>query len=71
MATKIQCDRMSKAIGQAGATMATPCYNCRWSNDKYLIFFTREYPNVEAAMAGTGGTAEGLSDMATSSYAKK
>ena len=51
-------DRVSNAIDQAGATMATPYYNCRWSNDKYLIFFTMAYPNIEAAMLDTAGVEE-------------
>ena len=48
-------DRVSNAIEKAGAKMATPYYNCRWSNDKYLTFFTMEYPNVESAMMDTAG----------------
>ena len=48
-------DRVSNAIENAGAKMATPYYNCRWSNDKYLTFFTMEYPNVESAIMDTAG----------------
>lgn len=51
-------ERVGNAIDKAGAKMATPYYNCRWSNDKYLIFFTMEYPNVEAAMIDTAGVEE-------------
>lgn len=48
-------ERVGKVVDQAGAKMSTPYYNCRWSNDEYLLFFTMEYPNVEAAMADTAG----------------
>ena len=48
-------EKVSDAIEKAGAKMATPYYNSRWSNDKYMIFFTMEYPNIEAAMADTEG----------------
>ena len=48
-------EKVSKAIEKAGAKMATPYYNCRWSNDKYMTFFTMEYPDIEAAMADTEG----------------
>ena len=48
-------DRVTDAIEKAGAKMATPYYNCRWSNDKYMTFFTMEYPNIESAMMDTAG----------------
>ncbi|RIK44570.1 MAG: hypothetical protein DCC55_02050 [Chloroflexi bacterium] len=51
-------ERVGSAIDKAGAKMATPYYNCRWSNDQYLIFFTMEYPNIEAAMIDTAGVEE-------------
>jgi len=44
-----------KAIEKAGAKMATPYYDCRWSNDKYSTFFMMEYPDVESAMMDTAG----------------
>ena len=48
-------DRVGKVIETAGAKMATPSYDCRWSNDKYSSFFTMEYPDVESAMRDTAG----------------
>ena len=48
-------EKVGQAIEKAGAKMATPYYNSRWSNDKYMTFFTMEYPNIEAAMADTEG----------------
>jgi hypothetical protein len=48
-------EKVGQAIEKAGAKMATPYYNSRWSNDKYMTFFTMEYPNIEAAMADTDG----------------
>jgi hypothetical protein len=48
-------EKVGEAIEKAGAKMATPYFNSRWSNDKYMIFFTMEYPNIEAAMADTEG----------------
>lgn len=48
-------EQVSKVIENAGAKMATPYYNARWSNDKYTSFFTMEYPNIEAAIADTEG----------------
>ena len=47
--------KITQAVDKAGAKMATPYYNSRWSNDKYMTFFTMEYPNIEAAMADTEG----------------
>ena len=35
--------------------MTTPYYNSRWANDKYLLYFIMEYPDIEAAMADTAG----------------
>jgi hypothetical protein len=46
---------VGNAIGGAGATMTTPYYECRWSNDRYKTFFIMEYPTVEAAIADTTG----------------
>ena len=48
-------EQIGQAVEKAGAKMATPYYNARWSNDKYMTFFTMEYPNIEAAMADTEG----------------
>ena len=48
-------EKIGQVIEKAGAKMATPYYNARWSNDKYMTFFTMEYPNIEAAMADTDG----------------
>ena len=48
-------DEVSSVIEKVEAKMATPYYNCRWSNDKYITFFTIEYPNVESAIADTNG----------------
>ena len=48
-------EQVGKVIEKAGAKMSTPYYNCRWSNDKYMTFFTMEYPNIEAAIADTDG----------------
>ena len=48
-------DRVGQAIEKAGAKMASPYYNCRWSNDKYTSFFIMEYPDMESAMADTAG----------------
>lgn len=50
--------RVGDAISKAGGKMATPYYNCRWANDSYLMFFTMEYPSIEAAMADTTGVEE-------------
>src|SRR5688572_26613345 len=47
--------RVTDTIKKAGTKIATPYYNCRWSNDKYLTFFTMEYPNVESAIMDTAG----------------
>jgi hypothetical protein len=52
-------DKLWQQVGQviekAGAKMATPYYNARWSNDKYMTFFTMEYPDIESAIADTNG----------------
>lgn len=45
----------SHAIEGAGAKMATPYYESRWSNDRYKTFFIMEYPNLDAAIADTTG----------------
>jgi hypothetical protein len=47
--------QVGTAIEKAGAKMASPYYNCRWSNDKYLQFFIMEYPNLDSAMQDTSG----------------
>lgn len=44
-----------ETIEKAGAKMSSPYFDCRWSNDKYMTFFTMEYPNIEAAIADTAG----------------
>jgi len=48
-------EQVGKVIETAGAKMSTPYYDCRWSNDKYMTFFTMEYPDVEAAIKDTAG----------------
>ncbi|MBM4461032.1 MAG: hypothetical protein FJ011_25255 [Chloroflexi bacterium] len=48
-------EQMWAAIREAGGKMATPYYDCRWSNDKYGMFFIMEYPDVESAMMDTAG----------------
>lgn len=48
-------EKIGQVIEKAGAKMSTPYYNARWSNDKYMTFFTMEYPDIEAAMADTDG----------------
>ena len=47
--------QVSEAIEKAGAKMASPYYDCRWSNDKYATFFLMEYPDVESAIMDTAG----------------
>lgn len=47
--------QVEKAIAEAGAKMASPYYDSRWSNDKYRTFFIMEYPDVECAMLDTAG----------------
>jgi hypothetical protein len=51
-------EQVTNAIEGAGAQMTTPYYNCRWSNDRYLIFFTMEYPSIDAAMMDTAAVEE-------------
>ena len=51
-------DRVGEVIHKAGAKMATPYYDSRWSNDKYRTFFIMEYPDIEAAIADTAGVEE-------------
>src|SRR5258708_3380544 len=46
-------DRVMKNLERVGAKSSTPSYDCRWSNDQYLEWFTMEYPRVEVAMAET------------------
>ena len=48
-------EQIAKVVEKASAKMATPYYSARWSNDKYMTFFTMEYPNIEAAIADTDG----------------
>ena len=48
-------EEVGAALDGAGAKLATPYYNCRWSTDKYRTFFVMEYPNIEAAIADTTG----------------
>ena len=54
-AKKAFWDEAGKAIRAAGAEMLGPYYDCRWSNDKYDLWFTMKYPNVESAIADTDG----------------
>src|SRR5690348_12896203 len=51
-------ERVLKAVEKAGAKMATPYYDCRWSNDEYRAFFIMEYPDIESAMKDTAGVEE-------------
>jgi hypothetical protein len=48
-------EQVGNVIEKSSAKMATPYYNARWSNDKYMTFFIMEYPDIEAAMADTEG----------------
>ncbi len=48
-------ESVMNVIQKAGAKMTTPYYNCRWSNDKYRVFWIMEYPDIEAAIADTTG----------------
>src|SRR5271157_4640776 len=54
-ARKSLWDKVFAVIEKAGAKMAGPYYDCRWSNDKYITFFMMEYPDVEAAIKDTAG----------------
>lgn len=47
--------QVGQVIEATGAKMATPYYDCRWSNDRYQSFFTMAYPTIEAAIADTAG----------------
>ena len=47
--------RVSEVVEEAGAKLATPYYDCRWSNDKYATFFIMEYPDIESAIMDTTG----------------
>ncbi len=48
-------ESVGQAIDKAGAKMAGPYYDCRWSNDKYVSFFLMEYPSIDAAIEDTHG----------------
>ena len=48
-------DEVGKSISAAGGDMHGPYYDCRWSNDKYLVWFTMQYPDVDSAIADTHG----------------
>jgi len=48
-------DQVMKNIDQVGAKITTSTYNCRWSNDQYVQWFTMEYPNIESAIADATG----------------
>ena len=48
-------EEASKAIKAAGGQMHGPYYDCRWSNDKYSLWFTMKYPDVDGAIADTHG----------------
>jgi hypothetical protein len=51
-------EKVRRAVEKANAKMATPYYDCRWSNDKYMTFFTMVYPDIESAMKDTAGVEE-------------
>ena len=44
-------DGVFEGIQKTGAKMIGPYYDCRWSNDEYMMFFLMEYPDAEAAVA--------------------
>jgi len=46
---------VGKAIQAAGAEMAGPYYDCRWSNDPYACWVMMKYPNIDPAIADTAG----------------
>jgi hypothetical protein len=48
-------NEIGKAITEAGAEMHGPYYDCRWSNDQYMVWFTMKYPNLDAVIADTHG----------------
>jgi hypothetical protein len=48
-------EQASKAIEASGASMQGPYYDCRWSNDKYYLWFTMTYADIDAAIADTHG----------------
>lgn len=54
-AKKALWDEVGKTISDAGAELHGPYYDCRWSNDKYYIWFTMKYPNIDAAIADSHG----------------
>ena len=51
-------ERIREVVAKAGAKMATPYYDCRWSNDKYATFFMMVYPDVETAIRDTASVEE-------------
>ena len=51
-------ERVGEVIGTAGGKKITPYYDSRWSNDKYLLFFIMEYPDIESAISDTAGVEE-------------
>jgi len=52
---KVKWDEISQAITASGAEMHGPYYDCRWSNDKYQVWFTMKYPDIDSAIADTHG----------------
>jgi hypothetical protein len=47
--------QLDEVLKQAGAKMCGPYYDCKWSNDKFEVWFTMEYPDIDAAIADTQG----------------
>jgi hypothetical protein len=48
-------DDLSRVLEPTGAKMSGPYYDCQWSNDKYMTWFTMEYPSIESAIMDTHG----------------
>ncbi len=45
--------QLEETLTGLGVKMVGPQYNCRWSNDKYSMFFIIEYPDIETSIADT------------------
>lgn len=39
----------------SGGKVHGPNYDCRWANDRYSMWFTMKYPDIEGAIADTHG----------------
>ncbi len=48
-------EKLSAEISGAGASMDGPYFDCRWSNDRYLTWFTMKYPDLDSALADSHG----------------